>query len=184
MSRVPPLLALAALALGGGLVYLSSLMWDAETNDIVLHIDTEQQLLTVKSGDLVLWQAPVSTSEHGLGEEEGSYKTPRGRHRVAEMIGDGEPLGSVFKNRRPTGEVWTEDAPPSRTDMILTRILWLAGDEPHNANSQERYIYFHGTNHEARIGHPASIGCIRLRNADMLRLYNEYARVNTPVVIE
>lgn len=153
-------------------------------NNLVLHVDTKRQRLSVKAGDVVLWQAPVSTSVHGPGEEEGSHRTPRGWHRVAEKFGDGEPLGRVFKNRRPTEEVWTADTPPSGEDLILTRILWLDGEEAHNRNSHERYIYFHGTNHEALIGTPASIGCIRLRNADMLRLHDEYAPLNTPVLIE
>jgi len=159
-------------------------MWEDE-NEITLYIDSAEQLMTVKAGELVLWQVPVSTSAYGLGEDEGSYKTPRGKHRIVEKIGDGEPLGAVFKNRMPTGEIWDLAAKPTPgQDLILTRILWLEGLEPHNRNSQSRYIYFHGTNHENKIGTPASIGCIRLKNADMLRLFDDFASLNTPVVIE
>jgi L,D-transpeptidase YbiS len=152
---------------------------DAETE---IHVDvTAQRVSAVRDGKTI-WEAPVSTSRHGCGEEPDSYRTPRGKHRVAEKIGDGEPIGAVFKSRRPTGEVWSPQSEKSNEDMILTRILWLAGEEPHNATSQSRYIYFHGTNQEELLGQPASHGCIRLSNRDMLKLY-EYAQVGTRVMI-
>ena len=88
------------------------------------------------------------------------------------MIGDGEPLGTVFRSRLPTGENGL-GAPDE--DLILTRILWLEGAEPHNANTRERYIYIHGTNHEALIGEPASHGCVRMRNADIVELFGMVA---------
>ncbi|MEM1060187.1 MAG: L,D-transpeptidase [Verrucomicrobiota bacterium] len=184
----------ASLALGGLLLaclaayFWTDMSWTDDQDEITLHVNTYEQILTVKAGELILWQAPVSTSYYGLGEEEGSHRTPRGKHRIVEKIGDGEPLYAVFKHRQPTGEIWdtaaSEEEREEEGDLILTRILWLAGQEAHNRNSQERYIYFHGTNHEDAIGTPSSIGCIRLKNADMLRLFDEYTSVNTPVVIE
>jgi L,D-transpeptidase YbiS len=114
----------------------------------------------------------VSTSKYGTGEEEGSFRTPRGLHRIGEKIGGGAAPGTVFRGRQPTGEIWTPNSPPTDEDLILTRILWLEGMEPHNRNSRDRYIYLHGTNQEDKIGSPASIGCIRLRNMDILTLYD------------
>lgn len=111
---------------------------------------------------------PVSTSQYGLGAEPGSLRTPLGEFEVGEKIGGGEPLGAVFESRLPTGEVGLAAADG---DLVLTRILWLHGLEPHNANTRERYIYIHGTNHEGRIGEPASHGCVRMRNADVAELY-------------
>ena len=111
---------------------------------------------------------PVSTSRCGLGTEPGSFRTPLGRFRVGERFGDGAEHGAVFKNRLPTGE---NGLGASDDDLVLTRILWLEGDEEHNANTRERYIYIHGTNHEAAIGQAASHGCVRMRNADVAELY-------------
>jgi len=130
----------------------------------------------------VLWAAPVSTSAFGCGETPDSLHTPRGLHEVVEKIGAGAPLGAVFKSREFSGRIWTPAEPKSEEDLILTRILWLGGCEPANLNSHKRYIYFHGTNHEAEIGVPASHGCIRLRNADIVTLF-DYAQVGTPVEI-
>jgi L,D-transpeptidase YbiS len=124
----------------------------------------------------------VSTGKNGLGCERGSLKTPHGRLRVAQKVGDGHELGTVFKDRVPTGEVWTPAAPPTEKDLITTRILWLEGIEPHNANTFAREVYFHGTNREDRIGTPASHGCIRLTNRDVVELY-ELVPVGTIVEI-
>ena len=146
------------------------------------HVSTSNQSVTVFDGMQSVWSAPVSTSKFGLGEESGSHCTPRGLHRVCEKIGAGAAWGTVFKSRLLTGQIWTPDQ-ITEEDLILTRILWLDGVEPHNSNSRERYIYFHGTNQEDRIGTPASIGCIRLRNDDIIRLF-DYAEVGTEVVIE
>lgn len=119
----------------------------------------------------VVARFPVSTSAFGPGSEPGSYKTPLGRFVVAEMIGTGAPLGAIFKSRVPTGEIGPFFDPGSPEDLVQTRILWLDGVEPHNANTRARYIYIHGTNHEERIGEPCSHGCIRMRNADVARLF-------------
>ena len=107
-------------------------------------------------------------------------KTPTGRFRIEEKIGDGMPLGTVFKSRRPvraTKKLLREE------DLIMTRILWLNGRDARNANTHDRFIYIHGTNHEEKIGEPASHGCIRMRNADLLELF-ELVKQGTPVVIK
>ena len=147
-----------------------------------LVVDVSRQAAELRRDGEVVWSAPVSTSRHGLGEEEGSLKTPRGLHRVAEKIGAGMASGTRFVSRRPTGEVWTPELPPAEDDWVLTRILWLEGMEPRNANSKARYIYLHGTNREDRIGAPASIGCVRFRNADVAALF-ERVEIGTPVEI-
>lgn len=121
---------------------------------------------------------PVSTSRHGPGEQAGSRCTPRGRHVVRARIGAGAPAGTVFRGRRPTGEICTPEllrAQPGR-DWILTRILWLSGLEPGrnrlgSVDSMRRYIYIHGTPDSEPMGVPFSHGCIRMRNADILELF-------------
>jgi lipoprotein-anchoring transpeptidase ErfK/SrfK len=139
-----------------------------------------EQRLTLKSGQKKLGAYPVSTSRFGLGTEEGSMKTPIGRFRIAEKIGDGMPLGTVFKNRRrvkATRKLMRDE------DLVMTRILWLDGLDPENANTHERFIYIHGTNHEESLGEPASHGCVRMRNTDLLELF-DLVDVDTPVAIK
>lgn len=111
---------------------------------------------------------PVSTSKFGLGFEPGSFKTPTGAFRIAEKIGGDAPLWSVFKSRLPTGEM---ALPGGEEDGVLSRILWLDGQDDANRNTFERYIYIHGTNQEDLIGAPASHGCVRLRNEDVADLF-------------
>jgi L,D-transpeptidase YbiS len=123
---------------------------------------------------------PVSTSRFGLGTEPRTFKTPTGRFEIAEKIGAGAPLGAVFKSRVPTGEIGD---PADTDDLIETRILWLRGLDPANANTHSRYIYIHGTNHEDQIGSPASHGCVRMRNADIAELFDLVAE-GTPVFIQ
>jgi len=129
----------------------------------------------------------VSTAANGAGEREGSGCTPRGRHRIRARIGAGEPLGTVFVGRRATGEIWTPQlaaAHPQR-DWILTRILWLCGCEPGfnrfgDCDSQRRYIYIHGTPDSEPMGEPRSHGCIRMRNRDIVELFDRVG-AGTPV---
>lgn len=121
----------------------------------------------------------VSTGKAGVGEESGSLRTPRGRHRIRAKIGSGAPANAVFVGRRPTGELWSPEfdaAHPGR-DWILTRILWLCGCEPGrnrfgNVDTMRRYIYIHGAPDRAEMGVPGSHGCIRMRNADMVELFD------------
>jgi phosphoserine phosphatase len=104
-----------------------------------------------------------------MGFIQDSYRTPTGRFRIAEKIGGGEPIDTIFKQRKPAG-VWKRDA-LAEGDFVLTRILRLAGLDPENANTMERFIYIHGTNHEDQLGQPASRGCIRMSNAGMIELF-------------
>ena len=131
----------------------------------------------------------VSTSRHGAGERNGSFCTPRGAHVIRARIGAGQPLNTVFVRRRPTGEIWTPELHarfPGR-DWILTRILWLCGREPGRnrwgeVDTMRRYIYIHGTHEFAELGKPGSIGCIRMRNRDIVELFDRVAPY-TPVEI-
>ncbi len=125
-----------------------------------------------------------STSKFGIGQKEGSNCTPLGLHRIAEKIGDGCPVGTVFKSRVPVGFTWEGMADAS----ITTRILWLDGLEPGfnrggDVDSYKRYIYIHGTGDETTIGRPASHGCIHLAALDLVPLY-ERLPVGTLVWIE
>ena len=121
----------------------------------------------------------ISTSKYGLGESNGSYQTPRGRHTVRAMIGEGLPLNAVYVGRRFTGEIYSaelSEAFPNR-DWVLTRIIWLCGCEKGKnrlgqRDSMRRYIYIHGTPDSEPMGVPASHGCIRMRNVEVTDLYN------------
>lgn len=128
-----------------------------------------QEMDLLRKGEIVKTY-PISTSKFGLGTEPGSFRTPLGAFRIFEKIGCDAPLGAVFKSRKPTGEV---SSGGGEEDLILTRIFWLEGLEDANANTRERYIYIHGTNQEDRIGTPASHGCVRMRNADIVELFME-----------
>jgi lipoprotein-anchoring transpeptidase ErfK/SrfK len=131
----------------------------------------------------------VSTAKNGPGEQRGSYCTPRGRHIVRARIGAGRALNTVFRARRPTGEIWTPELQarfPGR-DWILTRILWLSGCEPGfnrlgSVDTMRRYIYIHGSPDAVPMGSPGSIGCIRMRNRDIVELF-DLVPARTPVAI-
>jgi lipoprotein-anchoring transpeptidase ErfK/SrfK len=144
-----------------------------------IRISVRKQQLALKSGRKKLAEYPVSTSRFGLGSKEGSFKTPTGKFRIAEKIGGGMPLGTVFKSRRPvkaTKKALREE------DLVMTRILWLDGLERRNANTHDRYVYIHGTNHEEKIGLPDSHGCVRMKNADLVELFEQVTE-GTPVEI-
>ena len=139
-------------------------------------------LLEIGDSERVLASFRVSTSQFGAGTEPGSHKTPMGRFVVGEKIGDAAPLGAVFVGRVATGEIAALENPGDPRDQVTTRILWLDGQEPENANTRERYIYIHGTNHEERIGEPCSHGCVRMRNTDVAELF-DLVQPGTPVTI-
>ena len=144
-----------------------------------LHISVAKQRLTLKRGRVTERTYPISTSKFGLGTAEGSYKTPTGRFRIAEKIGAGQPTDTAYKARVP---IRASAAELNADDLVMSRILWLDGLEKENANTFDRYIYIHGTNHEEQIGEPASHGCVRMKNADVAELF-ELVEEGTPVVI-
>jgi lipoprotein-anchoring transpeptidase ErfK/SrfK len=121
----------------------------------------------------------ISTSRHGLGTEPGSYRTPVGRFHISDKIGAGAEPGAIFVGRVPTGEFGQEGDPQ---DHVQTRILWLHGLDPANANTHDRYIYIHGTNAESQLGTPASDGCVRMSNLDIIDLF-DLVPAGTPVEI-
>lgn len=128
----------------------------------------DQKLLLVRDGQAIK-SYPISTSKFGLGSQSGSKRTPLGKMAVAKKIGGGARAGTVFKSRRPTGEVLRPNAPGR--DPIVSRIIWLTGRERQNRNTYARFIYIHGTPEEWRIGQPASYGCIRMKSRDVIDLY-------------
>src|SRR5436309_7604718 len=133
-------------------------------------ISTRDQKLALLDRGTLLATYPVSTSKFGLGDWRGSRFTPLGQLQIAEKIGDNAPPGTVFKDRRRTGEIVLANS--LGRDPIVTRILWLRGLEAQNANAFGRDIYIHGTPEEWKIGSPASYGCIRMRSADIINLYD------------
>jgi lipoprotein-anchoring transpeptidase ErfK/SrfK len=129
----------------------------------------DQKMLLVQSGKPVK-AYKISTSKFGVGDTPSTNRTPLGVMKVASKIGDGQKPGTVFKSRRPTGEVIKPNAPGR--DPIVSRILWLSGTQSGNRNAFRRYIYIHGTPEMYRLGTPASYGCIRMGMKDVVDLYN------------
>ena len=154
-----------------------------------IEIDVPSQTLTLLDDGRELRRYSVSTAKNGVGEENGSYCTPRGAHIVRAKIGAAQPENTVFVRRRPTGEVWTPELYaryPGR-DWILTRILWLSGCEPGRnrlgkVDTMRRYIYIHGSPDVVEMGKPGSIGCVRMRNRDIIELFDRVPPY-TPVEI-
>ena len=147
----------------------------------------EQSLALLENGREIRRYA-VSTSRNGAGERQGSFCTPRGGHIVRAKIGTGQPVNTVFVRRRPTAEIWTPELAerfPGR-DWILTRILWLSWCEPGKnrmgeVDTMRRYIYIHGSPDNTEMGKPGSIGCIRMRNQDVVELFE---RVSPGTAVE
>ena len=154
-------------------------MMYAKQPDSYLDVSVQSQSLLMVDKAKVIRSYPISTAKNGVGECRGSECTPRGWHRIRAKIGGGLPVNSVFVGRRPTGEIYNEELSllyPQR-DWILTRILWLGGLESGknrygDVDSAWRYIYIHGTPDEHLLGTPASHGCIRMKNADILDLFD------------
>ena len=132
----------------------------------------------------------ISSARKGTGQQNGSFCTPLGKHVIRAKIGAGQPVNTVFIKRRPTGELYStelEQQYPQR-DWILTRILWLSGCEPGfnrlgNVDTMRRYIYIHGSPDRVEMGKPGSIGCIRMRNRELLELF-DLVELGTPVQID
>ena len=145
---------------------------------INVHIAT-QQLDLLDDANQLLRRYSISTAAKGAGEMYGSYCTPRGKHIIRAKIGTDQPENTVFVRRRPTGEIYTPElgAQFPERDWILTRILWLSGCEIGfnrlgENDTMRRYIYIHGTPDSAQLGAPCSHGCIRMRNADLVELFD------------
>ena len=135
-----------------------------------VEVSVPQQRMAVYRDGALFREYPISTSKFGLGDERGSYKTPLGNFTIEKKIGKEAPAGTVFKSRRRTGEILSPNSPGR--DPIVSRILWLKGTEPQNANAYKRLIYIHGTPEERTIGSPTSFGCVRMRSADIIDLFD------------
>jgi lipoprotein-anchoring transpeptidase ErfK/SrfK len=155
---------------------------------IIIDIPTQTLELFDDSGKS-LHRYQVSTGANGLGEENGSFCTPRGKHVIRAKIGAGLPVNTVFVKRRSTGEIYSQELGalyPER-DWILTRILWLSGKEPGfnrfgSCDTMSRYIYIHGTPDSTELGKPGSRGCVRMRNAELVELFDA-VKVGTQIEI-
>jgi lipoprotein-anchoring transpeptidase ErfK/SrfK len=154
-----------------------------------IRVDVVRQILELLEDGRIRQSYLVSTSRNGTGEKRNSFCTPRGRHLVRAKIGAGAAMNTVFVKRRPTGEIYTPElgaSYPGR-DWILTRILWLSGCEVGfnrlgEVDTMRRYIYIHGSPDSVTLGTPGSIGCIRMRNRDIVELF-DLVPVRTPVEI-
>jgi lipoprotein-anchoring transpeptidase ErfK/SrfK len=171
MSRVPVsfLIALALVAVRQ--------LTASTAAEIVVSIP--DQTLALLDGDRVMACYRVSTSKFGNGDNVGSYRTPLGTLFVSGKFGENLPVGTVIKNRAPTGEVIALDA-PSR-DAIISRVIWLRGMERQNSAAHDRCIYIHGTPEERHIGKPFSFGCIRMRSRDVIALYDRVSVCTSPL---
>ena len=147
---------------------------------ITLEISISDQTLTVLEDGTELRSYPISSAKNGLGSEEGSLKTPTGNFIISEKHGHDAPVQTIFKGRKPAG-LWHSDH-TCDDDLITSRIIWLDGLDPDNANTKDRYIYIHGTNHEDKIGSPQSCGCIRMCNKDVIELF-DLVEENTQLTI-
>src|SRR5438477_10397974 len=132
-------------------------------------ISVKDQKLALLDREKLVAIYPVSTSKYGLGDWRGSFRTPLGELEIAQKVGDGMPPGTVFRDRRRTGEIVLPNAPGR--DPIVSRIIWLRGREPQSANAFGRDIYIHGTPEERNLGLPVSYGCVRMSSNDVIKLY-------------
>lgn len=158
-------------------------------NSIKVNVTDQKMGLYDEAGQL-LKQYAVSTSKFGTGSQNGSEQTPLGLHRIKDKLGGAMPVNEVFIGRVPHGNLdeCKERGVELPDDVIMSRILWLEGMEPGRnqggyVDTYQRYIYIHGTNHEDKIGIPSSIGCIRMRNEDIVDLFR-LVEVGSEVLIE
>lgn len=144
-----------------------------------LFVNTSAQTLQVMDHDVELANYKISTSKFGMGCRQDSLQTPTGAHAIAQKIGEDEPAGKIFSSRQATADIAeiVHEQKATELDLILTRIMWLKGIEQ-NKNSGDgcdsfhRYIYIHGTHEEGLLGTPASHGCVRMANADVIELFD------------
>lgn len=155
---------------------------------IKIHIAT-QELELFDAQERIVRRYRISSAKNGTGQENGSFRTPLGKHIIRAKIGAGQPTNTVFVRRRPTGEIYSPQLAEQfpKRDWILTRILWLSGCEPGfnrlgSVDTMRRYIYIHGTPDSVEMGTPGSIGCIRMRNCELVELF-DLVNAGTPVEI-
>jgi hypothetical protein len=154
-----------------------------------MYVSVKHQQLYVIKNDSTIRKYPISTSKNGIGSKQDSYKTPPGLHTIKRKIGSNVPYGGIMISRVYEGkiaEILTERE-NARKDYVTSRIMWLQGEEPginrgRNIDSYKRYIYIHGTPEEGYIGEPASHGCIRMKNKDVIELY-DIVEEGTPILI-
>jgi hypothetical protein len=170
--------------------------WREKIESLSLQADAALVWINISVQSLQLYEAgqmiasyPVSTALKGTGCQQDSFQTPIGLHQISEKIGENEPAGMIFKGRQPTGEIAAIEQSDKDTgsDLITSRILWLDGMEPglnrgNGVDTHDRYIYIHGTNEEGRLGQAVSHGCVRMKNSDVIDLFDRVA-VGTTVVI-
>jgi len=154
---------------------------------IDIYIDSQTILFTGIDGQQLRY--PVSTADNGAGEKNGSYCTPRGQHTIRARIGAGAEPNTIFVGRRATGEIYHPELRQKHPDhdWILTRILWLSGCEPGfnrlgDVDTMRRYVYIHGAPNDVKMGRPGSHGCVRMRNPDVIELF-DLVVTGTPVMI-
>jgi len=159
-------------------------------NHFLIRVSIDEQRLQLIEAGRIAMDVTVATARNGPGERIHSECTPRGRHRIRAKIGAGCSPNTVFVSRRPTGELYTRElrSQHPQRDWILTRILWLCGEEPGKnrlgeVDSMRRYIYIHGCPEEDPMGEPSSHGCVKMRNADVIRLFDRVP-VGTKVLIQ
>jgi lipoprotein-anchoring transpeptidase ErfK/SrfK len=151
--------------------------WENRVGEaLAVWVSVEKQVFRVVRAGRVLLEVPCATAARGTGSHKNSHKTPLGWHSVKTKVGAGAPWGQVFRNSRPVNEVW-KPGQKANEDLVLTRLLWLTGEEPGKnkggeVDSYQRFIYIHGTNEEDRIGTPSSHGCVRLRNDDVITAFD------------
>jgi lipoprotein-anchoring transpeptidase ErfK/SrfK len=156
-----------------------------------IEVNINKQTLSLFEGDDIIRQYTVSTAKNGPGEQMDSECTPRGKHIIREKIGEGRDINTVFIGRDATGELYhleLREQFPDR-DWILTRILWLSGCEAGrnqggNVDSYDRYIYIHGGPDDVAMGVPGSRGCVRMRNEDMIELFDKVIEGTTVEILE
>ena len=151
------------------LLTTTHISWALSTATEIIISVPDQELAVIDRGKVISKYA-ISTSKFGLGDGNGTYRTPRGTLFVSAKFGDHLPAGAVVKNRVPTGEIVNANAPGR--DAIVSRVIWLRGMEQQNRSARDRCIYIHGTPEERRIGTPASFGCIRMHSRDVIGLYD------------
>ena len=156
-----------------------------------IEINIEKQILKLFSDDELIKTYPVSTAKNGPGEKLDSECTPRGEHVIADKIGADAEKNTVFVSRQATGELYTPELRKSfpDRDWILTRIMWLSGKEPGcnqggDIDSHDRYIYIHGSPDDVEMGKPGSRGCVRMRNEDVIDLFDKVEEGTQVLILE